>query len=478
MLLEPRALRFVSSHFIAAITVGLVATACSDSGSGAPAGVGGSTGLPSIGGGGAVSNVGGTAAQGGLNPTAGTNAIAGSTTAAGSTAAAGMGGAGGSAGSAGAASAGAAGGPPKGNALPSTCKVGMLWTGSPTRPQLTDDAAACFTVLNALAAAGNVANLVTDNWDPTAGLPAAGTLTPKFTVATDDTGTHKTVQAAIDAANAAGGTERAYILVKPGTYRAPVCVKGTVPITLYGGDADATKVVIAFDNYSGKTVPTDLTLTNPCKAPTKATFGTSDSTTLWVASDAFQAMNLTIANDFVEPNDGTFQAVALSTTGDKLIFQNVRLLGNQDTLQPSSLTTTIVARAYYKSSYVEGDTDFIFGRGVAVFDDCDIAYVGTRKSNGAHFAPSTDGNVPYGFLVINSRIVAGAGAVAGAAALGRAWDSSSEPNSNGEVIVVNSKIENQVSIAAPWKTSTSGRLFDAAANRLFEYKNTGAGAAP
>lgn len=474
MLLEPLALRFVSSHFLAALTVALVAAGCSDSAGGSPTGTAGSAGAPSsTGGGGSASSVGGTAPQGGIDATAGTNA-------AGANAMAGMGGAGGAAGAAtgGGGGGGAAGGPPKDHALPSTCKVDMLWTGSPMRPQLTDEAAACFTVLNVLAAAGNIANLMTDNWDPTAGLPAANTLTPTFTVASDDTGTHKTVQAAIDAANAAGGTARAYILVKPGTYHAPVCVKGTVPITLYGADTDATKVVISFNNASGQTVPADLTLTNPCKAPTKTTFGTSDSTTMWVASDGFQAMNLTIANDFVEPSDGTFQAVALSTTGDKLIFQNVRLLGNQDTLQPSSLTAAIVARAYYKSSYVEGDTDFIFGRGVAVFDDCDITYVGTRKSNGAHFAPSTDGAFPYGWLVINSRIAAGAGAVAGAAALGRAWDSSSEPNSNGEVIIVSSKLDNQVTVAAPWKTSTSGRLFNADTNRLFEYKNTGPGAAP
>jgi pectinesterase len=473
MLIEPLALRFVSSHCVAALTVALLAAGCSDStGDSTLTGGSGSAGLPSTsGGGGAASNVGGSAPQGGVATTAGANAVAGNNAVSGSNAVAGMGGSAGAAGAAG-------GGPPKGNALPSNCKVDMLWTGSPTRPQLTDEAAACFTVLNALAAAGNIANLMTDNWDPTAGLPAADTLTPKFTVASDDTGTHKTVQAAIAAAVAAGGTDRAYILVKPGTYHAPVCVKGTVPITLYGADADATKVVIAFDNYSGKTVPADLTLTNPCKAPSKATFGTSDSSTLWVASDGFQAMNLTIANDFVEPNDGTFQAVALSTTGDKLVFQNVRLLGNQDTLQPSSLTSAIVARAYYKSSYIEGDTDFIFGRGVAVFDACDITYIGTRKSNGAHFAPSTDGAMPYGFLIVNSRVVAGTGAVAGAAALGRAWDSSSEPNSNGEVIVMNSKIEHQVTVAVPWKASTSGRLFNAATNRLFEYKNTGAGAAP
>ena len=51
MLFEPVALRFISSHFIAALTVALVATGCSDSAGGSPTGSTGSGGISSTNGG-------------------------------------------------------------------------------------------------------------------------------------------------------------------------------------------------------------------------------------------------------------------------------------------------------------------------------------------------------------------------------------------------------------------------------------------
>ena len=66
------------------------------------------------------------------------------------------------------------------------------------------------------------ARLTTDNWDPTAGVGDVSTFTPTYTVAATG-GTHTTVQAALDAAVAAGGTTRIYIKVNPGTYRETVC---------------------------------------------------------------------------------------------------------------------------------------------------------------------------------------------------------------------------------------------------------------
>ena len=62
-----------------------------------------------------------------------------------------------------------------------------------------------------------------------------------------------TVQAAITAAKAMTGG-RVYILVKPGEYRELVCIDGSVPITLYGADTDATKVKIAYNNYTKFTI--------------------------------------------------------------------------------------------------------------------------------------------------------------------------------------------------------------------------------
>jgi pectinesterase len=342
---------------------------------------------------------------------------------------------------------------------------------------LTDASAECFTIKKYLAQAGPIGALVTDNWDPSAGLPDAATLTRTFTVAADGSGTHTTVQAAVTAAKATGGASRAYILVTPGTYRELVCVDGTVPMTIFGAGKDPTQVTIAFDNYNGKTV--DPLKTNACNIPTTATYGTSGSSTFFVKSAGFQAMNLTIANDFDEGAlTANIQAVALTTQGDQGVFQNVRVLGNQDTLQVKSASIATIARVYFKDSTIAGDTDFIFGRAAAVFDGCTINYVAGRKTNSTYIAPSTETLHPYGFLIINSMLIADPG-ITGTTYLGRAWDDSSGTMPNGQGVIRDSQIGAQIVAAAPWApAATSNRAFSASGNRLYEYQNTGPGAAP
>ena len=94
----------------------------------------------------------------------------------------------------------------------------------------------------------------------------------------------------------------------------------------------------------------------------------------------FQAKNLTFANDFDEGRGtSNIQAVALMTQADKLIFENVRFLGNQDTLYVKTGNADTIARAYFKSCYVEGDVDFIFGRATFVLDGCEIKYLTARQ---------------------------------------------------------------------------------------------------
>ena len=460
------------------------------SGTTGTAGASGTTGTAGAGGGTAGAGGGtagagggaGAAGNGGRGGGAGAAGVGGGAGAGGSAGAAGgtAGAAGGTAG-AGGGTAGAGGGAGAGG---SAAACTAAWTGDAKRPQLTDASAACYTIANYLAQAGTIGALTTDNWNPTAGLPAAGTLTPMFTVAADGSGTHTTVQAAITAAKAVTGGGRVYVLVKPGMYRELVCIDGTVPITLYGADMDATMVTIAFDNYSGKTV--DASHVNTCSNPTtanppKTTYGTSDSTTVFVKANGFQAMNLTIANDTDEiaaGNPSSIQAVALTAQGDQGVFQNVRILGNQDTLQVKSSTGTLVARSYFKKSYVEGDTDFIFGRGTAVFDECTLFYVAGRKTNSTHISPSTEMPVGFGYLIIKSKIM-GASTISGTTLLGRAWDDSSGTMPNGQAIIRETEIGAHVNVTTPWgPAATSSRAFDANTNRLYEYKNTGAGAAP
>jgi pectinesterase len=118
------------------------------------------------------------------------------------------------------------------------------------------------------------------------------------------------------------------------------------------------------------------------------------------------------------------QGVALTVQGDRAVFENVRVLGNQDTLFVKTSNVATVARSYFKSCYVEGDTDFIFGRGTAVLDGCTIHSVTSRTTSGAAIAPSTDSRNPFGILVNGATFSADAGAAAGSIHLGRAWDES------------------------------------------------------
>jgi pectinesterase len=396
------------------------------------------------------------------------------------------GGGGGNGGSSGAGGGGVAGTPDSG--------------GPPTRPQLTTEQAAAYTTLKYLERTGPLSALVTDNWDPTDGVGDVTTLTPAYTVAASG-GTHTTVQAAVDSAVAAGGASRIAIAIAPGIYREMVCVPSSAPpITLYGTSPDATATVIANGNYSGKPKPTGESA-NPCNANlTGTTYGTSGSATFAAYAADFRAKNLTFSNDIDESSVGAgvaIQAVALMTQGDKLVFENIRVLGNQDTLYVKSPGPGIVSRAYFKNCYVEGDVDFIFGRGTFVLDGCEIHYLTSRVAAGSGnvVAPSTDARNAYGILVTSSRLTA-EGAPVGTAYLGRSWDEGAGDLAgyamavttgvypNGQVVIRDSVLEAHVRPLDPWRAAaTTNRPYSSTAgahpaNRLYEYNNTGPGSAP
>ncbi len=303
-------------------------------------------------------------------------------------------------------------------------------TGTATRPLLTSTEAAGFTVLKYLSQAGSVTSPTVDNWNPTAGLGSVTSWTAKYTVAASG-GTHTTVQAAI---NAATGSSRVYIKVMPGTYREVVCVPSTAPpITLYSTSSDASQTVIVYNNYAGKP-KAETAPANPCEPninpnpsvsnTTYQTYGTRGSATFAAYAKGFQAKNITFSNDVDESTLGSAaaQAVALITRGDQLVFENVRMLGNQDTLLAASLDVSTIARAYFKSSYIAGDVDFICGRATMVFDGGTVAFVNNRRSTGNILAASTDSRNPFGILISGATFSAPTGVAANAVTLGRAWD--------------------------------------------------------
>ncbi len=370
---------------------------------------------------------------------------------------------------------------------------------SGTRPQLTDTQALDFTVTKYLAQAGtltgaNGAGLVIDNWVP----PAVGDVNnfvPTFSVAADGSGSHTTLQAAIDAVPPANASShRVYIRLQPGTYREMVCVKDKAPITLYSSAADASQVVIVNGNYNGKAKAANVDTANPCNPNLSGTtFGTSGSASVAIYSHDFHAKNISFANDAMQrvvsgvgypagaSGAGGAQAVALITQGDKLVFENVRVLGHQDSLYVKTLSTSTVARAYFKNSFIQGDVDFIFGRGVLVLDACTIHSLGTRLPVGqatAILAPSTTAHNNYGILVNAGRFTSDTAASVATTYLGRAWDegvatgtyaANSVPN--GQLLVRNSTLGKHIRTQEPWATSTSSRVYSDTGNRFAEYRN-------
>jgi pectinesterase len=468
---------------------GATGAGASGTGAGGATSAGGAAGTASSSGGSAGNVAGGNAGSSGATGSAGTTPEGGASGTAGGSAgtsagseAGGAAGGIGSAGSAGSAagSAGASGGGP----------VEGPFAGTPTRPQLTADQATHHgSVLQYLARGGAVTAPTVDDWDPTAGVGDVATFTATYTVGATG-GTHTTVAAAVNAAVSAGGTNRVYIRVLAGTYREVVCVPNTAPpITLYSTNTNPADTTIVYGHLSGHTVDS---VVNPCAVPSGETYGTSGSSTFAVFGSQFHAKNLTISNDGDESSvsSGT-QGVALLTKADKLVFENVTFLGNQDTLLVGTTNVATIQRAYFKGCTIEGDVDFICGRGTAVFEGCEIRQATDRRTNGNIVAPSTDSRNPYGFLITGATFTAEAGVQAGGVTLGRAWDESQVDTAtyatnvasgvypNGETLIRNSTLGSHINGTSPWASAaTTSRPFsstdgDFPRNRLYEFENTG-----
>ena len=221
-------------------------------------------------------------------------------------------------------------------------------------------------------------------------------------VAADGTGDFRTIQAAVDAAPAMR-TKPFVILIKPGRYTERVSVPMNKPFIRLVG-ASASRTIISWDDYSGK------------PNPAGGTFGTSTSATVTVEANDFQAENLTIENATGYRGDGP-QAVALDVKGDRCCFRHCRFISGQDTL----LTWGKANRQYFVNCYIDGNTDFIFGNAVAVFDSSCI-YPRDRldgKPGGYITAANTPPGQAYGYVFRHCTILENHGVTR--YTLGRPW---------------------------------------------------------
>lgn len=306
--------------------------------------------------------------------------------------------------------------------------------------------------------------------NPTNAVPAlvqrgAGPFHAPLMVAPDGGAEFTSVQAAIDAIPSGPGS-RVVVALRPGTYREVLTVPaGKPPILLLGATGNPRDVVITYDNANGT------------PKPDGTTYGTSGSATVTISADNFEARNLTFENSFDEqanPQIKNQQAVAVKTQADRLVFDNVRFIGNQDTLYVNSPAVGALARQYFLNCYIEGDVDFIFGRGTAVFDRSVIRALsrGSATNNGYLTAASTPDTQRYGFLITRSTILSDAPDQS--FYLGRPWHPGGDPTALGQVVLRDSWLPAAIK-SAPW-TDMSGFSWREA--RFSEFNNSGPGAAP
>jgi pectinesterase len=229
-------------------------------------------------------------------------------------------------------------------------------------------------------------------------------------------GAYKSIVAAlsntsgVQVPNGASATLPNRIFFAPGTYN----TANVTGVTLVNSRSN-----IALLGMTGN--PDDVVITSTLDAaynPGSGALGTTGSSTLQLRGNNTTAKAITFANstdtpyivnvghkavtpqgDYTVGNAQTTnsQAVALKLQGDQQAFVNCKFLGYQDTLYVDG------GRAYFEDVLVNGDIDFIFSKGTAVFKSS-VINMGGDHTGGTITAASTDKRTSNGIVFLDSEI--------------------------------------------------------------------------
>lgn len=149
-------------------------------------------------------------------------------------------------------------------------------------------------------------------------------------------------------------------------------------------------------------------------------------------------------NSDVRSKAATERSAAIAIEAKDAEFKNCRFLGSQDTLYTAAIN------AYFKNCYIEGNTDFIFGDGDVVFEDCEIRFAGyTDKASGG-YATAARTSTSKGYLFYNCVLSQETGTEQTVCFLGRPW------GANASVAWINTVFGNEYIIADDGWTVMSG----------------------
>lgn len=289
----------------------------------------------------------------------------------------------------------------------------------------------------AITAPGGASSAITGNtaWQFSTRAAAPSDLSA-LRVAVDGTGQFCSVQGALDALPA-NNSATSTISIGRGTYFEIVHVASKNNVTLRGEDRKAT-VILGVNNNN----------LNPSTA-TRSLVGID-------RANGFVIDNLTIHN--LTPQGGS-QAEALRMQAcEKCVVRHADIISLQDTLLWSG-------HIYASDSYIEGNVDYVWGTGVAMFDHCEIKTVGRAGV----LVQARNDAANFGYVFVDSQLTADPGVTGNM--LGRI-DVSAYPGSH--VAYINCKMGSHIAPAG-W-TITGGTA--GASLRFWEYQSTDAAGAP
>ncbi len=249
----------------------------------------------------------------------------------------------------------------------------------------------------------------------------------------------------------ASESDRITVHIAPGTYREQILVntpyvtfvndepqKGDVLLTWYYG--------IGYNYYS---VGSDgrYSAANAASKSTKAepTQRWGGSVQLLSGADYFKAENIVFENSFnryvtneeladgvtpsgsqkitydrtasgadVKSKDATERGAALTIDADYTEFLGCEFYGSQDTLYTGG------NMGYFKDCKIEGNTDYIFGKGDYVFEDCELSFKGySASAAGGYITAAREQS--KGYLFYDCDITAADDLVVSPGYLGRPW---------------------------------------------------------
>lgn len=303
---------------------------------------------------------------------------------------------------------------------------------------------------------------------------------------------YETVSAAVKAAKRmkpSAESERITIHIAPGTYREQIIVEAPyitftndepdkeVKLTWYYGigyqyysanDNGYYDAERAYDKYERKAA---------------ARWGCC----VRVTGDYFKAENITFENSFniyitdeeledgvkpegsmpernyaldVKSKAATERAAALAADCKYSEFYNCSFLSSQDTLYTGGKDS----HSYYKNCFIEGQTDYIFGDGDIVFDNCELSWKGYSTGSTGGYITANKDEAANGYLFRNCTVTGNEKLTVTPGYFGRNW------GEKAKAAFVNTKLETADIITGEAWATMNGNV----ANANYKEYNTSA----